>query len=229
MTSTNKSQYSDIHLASTEINDKGLETLGNCCPSIKRVNLSRCHSITDSGITFLCRELDSLWIGSCSKITGIGFLECPNTLTRLGAGGCELTPEGVKAIVSDGGLTILHLSPDDFGKGWVNTESVMTISKGCSSLECFNLSNCKKVGRGGWEAIGQHCKNLKILHVSGCRKLCDLGLQALRNGCNKLDKLIVDDDNSCSSFALKLFKREKPGVMCSSDEYLLETWRMIIK
>lgn len=208
-------------MASTHITDRGLEALTKCCPSIERVNLSHCQSITDLGISFLlqnCRELRTLYIGSCSCITGIGFLECPKTLTHLEAGGCKLTPKGINALVSGGGLEIVSLlTPEDelaeVGEGSINTEAVMTISKGCPLLKKLFLSNCGGVELQGWEAIGRNCIDLELLNVYGCRKFCDSGLQALCNGCDKLQSLFIDDENSCSRPALEDFKRKKPGVI----------------
>ncbi|KAI3946568.1 hypothetical protein MKX01_014426 [Papaver californicum] len=105
-----------IDLYSPNIADSGLVALAECCPSLKTVDLWKCCSITDSGLSCLlqkCRELHSLNISSGSSITGIGFLGCAQTLTHLAAGECNLTPEGINAIVSsgDGGLEYLY-SPD---------------------------------------------------------------------------------------------------------------------
>ncbi|KAI3937236.1 hypothetical protein MKW92_051285 [Papaver armeniacum] len=69
--------------------------------------------ILKDSIAFLlqsCRELRTLCIYSCCKITGIGFLGCPKTLTDVDARQCELIPEGIEAIVSGGGLERLGLS-----------------------------------------------------------------------------------------------------------------------
>ncbi|MCL7037963.1 hypothetical protein MKW94_029444 [Papaver nudicaule] len=212
---------SDINfLKSSHITNEGLEALAKCCSSLEIVNLSCCSSITDSGISFLlqnCRKLASLSIDYCSKITGTGFLECPKTLTHVEAGGCELKPEGIKAIISGGGLEYPSLSaPFELakaGEGSINTEAVATISKGYPLLKELNLTNCNEVELEGWGVIGQNCKNLERLTVYGCRKLCDHGLQALCNGCNKLFRLNIDDNNSCSHSVLELFQRRKPNVI----------------
>ncbi|KAI3988635.1 hypothetical protein MKX01_026999 [Papaver californicum] len=141
-----------VSLASSHITGRGLEALARCCSSMETVNLSFCQSITDSGISFLlqnCRKLRTLYIQSCSSITGIGFLECPKTLTHLEAGGCKLTLEGINAIVSGGGLENLCLSTPyvlrEVGEGSMNTEAVITISKCCPSLKNLYLSNCVEV------------------------------------------------------------------------------------
>ncbi|XP_026384856.1 F-box/LRR-repeat protein 12-like [Papaver somniferum] len=189
------------------ITDKGLEALAKCCS--ETVDLSGSDSITDSGISFLiknCSKLDTLSIRFCRKISGIGFLGCPQTLTNLEAKGCRFIPEGISAIVSGGGLECLSFSS-------VNNEEVWILSKGCPLLKKLDLSNCEDIELQGWEAIGRNCKNLEHLYVYRCKKLSDLGLEALGNGCDKLSKIFVGDENSCSSSGLEIFKRKKPDVM----------------
>ncbi|KAI3937234.1 hypothetical protein MKW92_051283 [Papaver armeniacum] len=83
-----------LSLANSGTTDRGLEALAKYCPSLKTS----------------CRELRTLCIYSCCKITGIGFLGCPKTLTDVDAHGCELSPKGIEAIVSGGGLQRLGLS-----------------------------------------------------------------------------------------------------------------------
>ncbi|KAI3994658.1 hypothetical protein MKX01_027548 [Papaver californicum] len=189
-------------LVSSGITDRGLEALAKSCPSLEFVNLASCCSITDSGISFLvqnCHQFQSLCILSCSSITG----------------GCKLKPKGIDAIVSGGGIEYLDLSTVLYpsGERCMNTEVVMTISKGCPLLKYLSLSNCEEVELEGWEAIGRNCNNLEFLYLTGCRKLCDLGLRALRNGCSKLSELCIGNVNSCSRSAVELFKSRRPNVM----------------
>ncbi|MCL7033650.1 hypothetical protein MKW94_022480 [Papaver nudicaule] len=211
-----------INLHSSDISDKGLEALAKCCSSLEKVCLPWCCSITDSGISHVlrnCREICSLDIECCSRIIGICFIGCGQTLTHLKAGGCNFKPEGIRAIVSGGGLKYLNLkTPDElteFKEGCIiNTEAVMTISKGCPLLEKLFLSDCEEVELEGWKAIGLNCKELDFLDLIGCKKLCDMGLQAICDGCSKLSGLRIDrEKNRCSSYALEIFKRKKPGVM----------------
>ncbi|MCL7041989.1 hypothetical protein MKW94_008239 [Papaver nudicaule] len=82
-------------------------------PHLTSIIMESCH-ITSKGleelakrISFLlrnCPQLVSLCIVDCIKITGIGFHECPKTLTHLIMGGCKLKPEGIIAIVSGASL-----------------------------------------------------------------------------------------------------------------------------
>ncbi|MCL7032937.1 hypothetical protein MKW94_028714 [Papaver nudicaule] len=217
-----------INLGCTRITDEGLWVLAECCSSLKKVDLSSCQSFTDSGISFLlrkCRALGSLDITYCRDITGIGFLGCPMSLTKVKAARCKLTPEGLKAIVSGGGLQCLHLalpygSINNAGERCIiNTEAIVTISKGCPLMHTLILPKCDEVDLQGWEAIGENCKNLKNILLRGCRKLCDLGLQALSTGCNKLSNLTLDKEYSCSRSALEIFKHEKPDVLVLRKNY----------
>ncbi|KAI3936014.1 hypothetical protein MKW92_040476 [Papaver armeniacum] len=201
----------DVSLKGCHITDEGLEALAKCCSSLEVVNLSWCDLITDSGISFLlrnCRELYSLSIGFCIQITGIGFLGCPQTLTWLEANGSKITPEGIKAIVSGGGLEYLELSARS-ELSWVgeesmtmtmNTEAVLMISKGCPSLRELKVSGFVEVIKPqGWEAIRRNCKSLKVLQLYGRCSLDDRERKALMDGCKKFSRLIANDENSCGS------------------------------
>ncbi|KAI3910325.1 hypothetical protein MKW92_020355 [Papaver armeniacum] len=192
-----------------KITDKGLEVLAKSCASLENVDLIDCQGITDSGISFLmqnCSKIHSLGVSYCDNVTGIGFVGCRKTLTHVDARFMRiLTTEGIKAIVSGGGIQSLSLSGNA-----VNNEAVITISKGCSLLKSLQLKSCHEVQLEGWKAIGLYCRNLVDLHVAECRNLCDQGLKALCYGCNKLCYLFVD---SWSDNALKLFQRERPDVL----------------
>ncbi|KAI3940812.1 hypothetical protein MKW98_030131 [Papaver atlanticum] len=121
--------------------------------------------ILEKRLSFLlqnCRELGLLSIRFCSKITGIGFLECPKTLTKLKAIGCKFKASGC-------GLDerILAAIVRKAGEGCIDTEAVVTISKGCPLLKKLILTRCDNIELEGWEAIGRKCKNLEILSVQG--------------------------------------------------------------
>ncbi|XP_026384590.1 F-box/LRR-repeat protein 12-like [Papaver somniferum] len=191
-----------------KITDKGLEVLAKSCASLENVDLTDCQGITDSGISFLiqnCSSIHSLGVSDCGYVTGTGFVGCPKTLTKVDATNMfKLTTEGIKAIVSGGGIQSLSLSGNA-----INNEAVITISKSCPLLKSLQLKSCHEVQLEGWKAIGLYCRNLVDLHVVECRNLCDQGLKALCYGCNKLCYLFVD---RWSYFTVKLFKRERPDV-----------------
>ncbi|MCL7035732.1 hypothetical protein MKW94_012830 [Papaver nudicaule] len=227
------------------ITDKGLEILAESCLSLQNVNLSHCKLISDSGLRFVsqnCRELRSLCISYCGNITGIGLHGCSQTLTNLEAEHCNLESEGIKAIVSGGGLEHLNLSgllwplPDNgkgldlgmIGEGFainlrvlnfqyclsvVNNTTVAVISKGCPLLREWNLQECWMVDLEGWQAIGLNCHNLETLDIARCFYLNDLGLQALCDGCSKLSNLYIPAHSKVSISALEMCKFKRPNVI----------------
>ncbi|XP_026384846.1 F-box/LRR-repeat protein 12-like [Papaver somniferum] len=234
-----------ISLKNSRITDKGLEILAQSCSSLQNVNLSKCQLISDSGVKFVsqnCRQLCSLCISDCRNIKGIGLHGCSQTLSYLEAEGCNLESEGIKAIVSGGGIEHMNLAGvrepfcykgegyelSKIGEGFainlrvlnlqncgsvVNNRTVTVISKGCPSLQVCNLGFCYMVDLEGWQAIGLNCHNLEELDVTGFLGLKDLGLQALCDGCSKLTKLHIWDLNNISFPAEKMFDSKRPNVI----------------
>ncbi|KAI9104402.1 hypothetical protein K1719_022974 [Acacia pycnantha] len=95
------------------ITDYGLETLANGCLSLKYVDLSFCSKISDKGLKALtqkCRQLQGVKISNCDGVAGVGFEGCSETLAYVDADSCKLTPDGIKGIVSGGGLEYLNVS-----------------------------------------------------------------------------------------------------------------------
>ncbi|MCL7040271.1 hypothetical protein MKW94_026244 [Papaver nudicaule] len=176
------------------ITDKGLEVLAKCCASLEKVDLRSCRGIRDLGISSLvqnCQKIRSLTIEDCSNVTGLGFLGSPKTLTHVYAENVpKLTTEGIKAMVSGGGIQSLRLSGNA-----VTDEAVIAISIGCPLLRLLWLDSTHEIQIEGWKAIGL------------CPKICEQGLRSLCYGCKKLSGLFVDND-----FAKELFKRERPDV-----------------
>ncbi|MCL7050346.1 hypothetical protein MKW94_013885 [Papaver nudicaule] len=197
---------------------KGLEVLGKSCLSLQTVGLGNCQGltdyglqvlakwITDSGISSLvqnCHKIRSLTIEDCSSVTGLGFLGSPKTLTHVYAENVpKFTTEGIKAMVSGGGIQSLRLSGPA-----VTDEAVIAFSIGCPLLRLRWLDSCHEIQLEGWEAIGLYCRNLETLYVIRCPQICEQGLRALCYGCKKLSGLFVDN-----AFAKELFKRERPDV-----------------
>ncbi|MCL7027524.1 hypothetical protein MKW94_029823 [Papaver nudicaule] len=186
-----------VSLKGCHITDKGLKILAESCSSLQIVNLSKCQLISDSGVGFIsqnCRELCSLCISCCGKIKGTSLHGCSQTLTNLEADNCNFNTEGIKAIVSGGGLEHLNLAGlwrhfsftgkglELIGEGFainllvlnledcisVNSRTVTVISKGCPLLREWNLSGCSEVDLEGWQAIGWNCHNLETLNLREC-------------------------------------------------------------
>ncbi|KAK4270050.1 hypothetical protein QN277_023136 [Acacia crassicarpa] len=228
-----------------KITDNGLETLANSCLSLKHVNLSYCSQICDQGLKALtqkCRQLQMVKISNCDGIAGLGFEGCSETLAYVEADSCKLTPDGIKGIVSGGGLEYLNVSclgwspfgDPTAGIGFssnlkflnfrmcrsVCDASIITIAKGCPLLAEWNLALCHEVKLSGWQAIGSNCRNLERLHVNRCRNLCDLGLQSIQNGCKSLSILYMIGCVRLSATAIELFKCYRADIQIKEVEIM---------
>ncbi|GLT94302.1 hypothetical protein SLE2022_120490 [Rubroshorea leprosula] len=227
-----------VSLYRCNITDVGLEILANACLALKHVNLSWCLLISDLGLGTLsqrCRQLQAIKISNCSNVSGVGFRGCSQTLVYIDAECCNLGPEGIREIVSGGGVEFLNISGLNWlhgnemaaiGNGFaarltilnlrmcrsIGDESIIAISKGCPLLQEWNLALCHGVRFPGWESIGSNCHNLEKLHVSRCRNLCDRGLQALRDGCRRLSVLYMLRNIKLSDTAVELFKLYRSDV-----------------
>lgn len=235
-----------VVLYRSNITDRGLECLAGSCPALQNVNLSCSFQVSDGGVAALsrdCRRLRLLMITSCgSGVSGRGLAGCSPTLAYLEADSCALTPGGLRAAVSGGGLEYLNVSGIRSWNGgdglgvvggaarlrvlnlrmcrFAGDESVGEIARGCPLLEEWSLALCHGVGAAGWSAVAGACKKLKVLHVNRCRRLCEVGLAALRGGCGSLEVLFIEGCPRVTPQALDEFRLARRAVEVKTEERL---------
>lgn len=66
---------------------------------------------------------------------------------------------------------------------------MMEIGSGLSSLQCLDVSYCRKLTDKGLSAVAEGCHGLRSLHVAGCRFVSDVLLRALSKNCCELEEL----------------------------------------
>lgn len=236
-----------LSLYRCNVTDYGLEALSNSCLALEDLNLSYCSRISDYGVRAIsqnCRRLRAIRMSYCRNLTGAGFQGCSQTLTHLEANYCRLEPNGIRSILSGGGIEYLSVSNLTWctrvnglvaisvgfaaklrvlnfrSSRTIGNDCIMTIAKGCPSLQEWNLAICHEVKIAGWESIASHCHNLKTLHVNRCRNLCDRGLQALRTGCKRLSILYITRNSQISGVALEIFKLARGNVEVKEEEVM---------
>ncbi|KAK6785957.1 hypothetical protein RDI58_014482 [Solanum bulbocastanum] len=236
-----------LSLYRCNVTDYGLEAISNSCLALEDLNLSYCSRISDYGVRAIsqnCRHLRAIRISYCRNLTGAGFQGCSQTLTHLEADSCRLEPNGIRSILSGGGIEYLSVSNLTWctrvnglaaisvgsaaklrvlnfrSSRTIGDDCIMTIAKGCPSLQEWNLAICHEVKIAGWESIASHCHNLKTLHVNRCRNLCDRGLQALRTGCKRLSILYITRSSQISGVALEIFKLARGNVEVKEEEVM---------
>ncbi|WMV32014.1 hypothetical protein MTR67_025399 [Solanum verrucosum] len=199
-----------LSLYRCNVTDYGLEALSNSCLALEDLNLSYCSRISDYGVRAIsqnCHRLRAIRISYCRNLTGAGFQGCSQTLTHLEANYSINVGFAAK-------LRVLNFR----SSRTIGDDCIMTIAKGCPSLQEWNLAICHEVKIAGWESIASHCHNLKTLHVNRCRNLCDRGLQVLRTGCKHLSILYITRSSQISGVALENFKLARGNVEVKEEE-----------
>ncbi|XP_019178427.1 PREDICTED: F-box/LRR-repeat protein 12 [Ipomoea nil] len=234
-----------LSLYRCNVTDSGLETLAKSCLALEDLNLAYCSLVSDDGVRAIsqnCRQLRAIRISYCKAVSGIGFQGCSQTLAYVEADSCKLEPDGIRCVLSGGGveyLSVLNLSWNIRGDGLtaigtgfasrlrvlnfrfcrtIGDATIVMIARGCPLLQEWNLSLCHEVRILGWRAVGSNCLNLKTLHVNRCRNLCDQGLRALRSGCKQLSTLYITRCARLSSTAIEIFKLSRGDVEIIEDE-----------
>jgi len=165
-----------------KVTDEALKHIAEGLPSIARMNLSFCLSVTDTGLKSLSRipTLDDLNLRSCDNVSdiGIGFLgsASPSPLRRLDVSFCDRVTDSSMAHVGSGmgGLVSLSLSACQITDG-----GVARISKDLGQLEVLNIGQCSRVTDQAIQSIADNIKTLKSIDLYGCTKISSAGFEIL--------------------------------------------------
>lgn len=112
-----------------------------------------------------CRNLKSLKIGLCLKITDEGLIE----IGRL----CP------------------HLQELDLYRSiGITDKGVSEVACGCSNLETINMSYCTGISDESLKCLSK-CARLNTLEIRGCPLVSSVGISAIASGCRQLSKLDI--------------------------------------
>lgn len=168
-----KSGIVSLHLNSTSVNDKGMEHICRCCPSLCRVSFAGCMYVTDVSIKHLC-------------------LHCPN-LEYL----CVSDPEIFyhKSNITDGGLDYLSHSSGALRSLTMCNSAQITdlgldqLARSCSNLTHLDVSGCLSVTDSTLQVLAQHCAFLQSVNFCECVHLTGRGINPLVVSCRWLQSL----------------------------------------
>ncbi len=150
-----------------KITDESLRHVSLGLRRVRRINLSFCVSITDTGVKSLARlpDLVELILRSCDNVSdlGMGFL-------------CE-----------DGGPRCLR-SLDVSFCGGVGDAGLKLIAAGLPSLQSLCLTTCG-IGDEGLRRASQRLTDLRELSIGQCPRVTDEGLRAVAAGLARLSSL----------------------------------------
>ncbi|RWS31613.1 F-box/LRR-repeat protein 16-like protein [Leptotrombidium deliense] len=184
-------------LRCASVSDKGLEIfLATLNQSIKKLELSGCNEITDSGLwTSLVPRLESLVICDCINVADETIAAITQMLPSL----TELTLQAYH--VTDVSMT--YFGPTSARENlrtlclqhcWeLSNQGILNVAHGLPNLSHLSLSGCSKVTDDAIEIIAEQLRGLKKLDLSWCSRVSDAALEYIACDLSDvLNELILD-------------------------------------
>jgi len=165
-----------------KLTDESLRHVSVGLPNLKKINLSFCISVTDTGMKSLARlpALANLNVRSCDNVSdiGIGYLaESSHKLKELDVSFCTNISDGSLRHISTGIQTLKSLS---LTTCTITDEGLKRIAKTLTDLEMLNISQCVALSDSGVLSLAEGLKNLTTLDLYGCPKLTGSAIETIR-------------------------------------------------
>jgi hypothetical protein len=204
----------DLNIANLNggINDLELINIGYKLSKLKKINISRNHTITDKGIKgLLCHgiKLASADFSACLSLTNVGI----QTLFEFTADTLEdlylnflpkITDEGFSGL---GNCKILK-NLECMG----SVANIGSIVSGLSKLVTLNLSGCTKLNDSDVNSIVSNNGNMKILRISSCTLLTNNILENILDKPNQIMLLEINRTPNISEEKIKdIVEKKKPN------------------
>ncbi len=166
------------------ITDESLKHISVGLPAVRRINLSFCVSITDTGVKSLSRlrQLESLNLRSCDNVSdlGLGFL-----CEEGGSPGLRSLDVSFCASVTDAGVKVIAVGLPKLKSLSLTTCSVgddglKRVAQKLTELQELSVGQCSLLTDDGLAAVAQGLKKLRCLDLYGCPKVTDKSLDKLR-------------------------------------------------
>lgn len=165
-----------IHLDLTScsnITDRTLQSIAECCPLLQHLDLSYCQKITNTGVRSLadgCSKLQYLSLWLCFQISDIA--------TSYVAASCP-------------SLRVLDL----FELSRVGDDTLIELGRSAHNLQELTLHGCTSVTDDGIQAIAAGCPFLRTIDLARCNGVSIVGLLDLVESCSQLARV---DLRQCS-------------------------------
>jgi len=187
--STGAQHLQDLCLQDCQkITDESLKHIADGLPSVERINLSFCLSVTDTGLKSLSRlpDLQELNLRSCDNVSdiGMGFLAnsgVPSPLVKLDVSFCDRVTDSSMAHLASG---ITNLSSLSMSACTITDSGLGRICKDLAGLETLNIGQCSRITDKAVETIAG-MKSLRSIDLYGCTKLTGAAFEIL----NKVENL----------------------------------------
>ncbi|ERM95580.1 F-box/LRR-repeat protein 3 [Amborella trichopoda] len=201
-----------IKLDDSHVTSSGLKAIGECCPLLRELSLSKCKGVNDEGISSLapkCKELRKLDITCCGEITKISIASISQSCTRLSSLKMECC-----SLVSGEAFVLLgqrchFLEEVDFTSNEIDDEGLKSLSN-CSELICLKIGICLNITDKGLSYVGSSCSKLRELDLYRSIGIADSGIAAIAHGCPSLEMINMSyctEITNCSLISLSKCQR----------------------
>ncbi|KAL5783857.1 hypothetical protein ACOSP7_008886 [Xanthoceras sorbifolium] len=178
------------------VDDVGLQYLENGCPLLQAIDVSRCGSVSLSGLISVIRghsELLQINAGYCFpelSATLLYHMRDLKNLERLVANGAQIDDSSLE-IISTNCKSLVEIGLSKC-VGVTNTNIIQLVS-GCVDLKIINLTCCRSITDAAISAIADSCRSLLCLKIESCNIITEKGLYQLGSFCLQLQELDLTD------------------------------------
>lgn len=160
--------------------------------TLRRLNLSFCASITDSGLRCLGRmaALEELNLRACDNVSdlGLGYLaEASIGLQNLDVSFCERLTDAALGHIAGGLFSLRRL--EIRGCRRVSDEGLAKIAKTLLELDTLGLGQCSRISDRSLELVAAHMKQLMRIDLYGCGRITAAGTAHLQASLPRLTSM----------------------------------------
>ena len=199
-----KLQYLNVSCC-TKITDDTLGSISEHLLYIETLYVADCPLLTNRGIIKLsegqcCNTLKDVDVSSCPLLSDDGLRELVNkspSLSQLKCFSNELIDGTMFSVPIPGQSMECNLfiscQVNSFvlqGCNLIDDEKLTWLAQSCMHLKSLDISNCPNVSSQGVSTLCEKCTQLEALNVIGCGDIIDYAVCALANNCNSCPPLI---------------------------------------
>jgi len=169
-----------------KLTDESLKHISLGLSNLKKINLSFCISVTDTGMKSLARlpSLNHLNVRSCDNVSdiGIGYLsESSHKLKELDVSFCANITDASLRHIATGIQSLKFLAMTTCT---ITDDGLRRISKTVTDIETLNISQCTAITDAGILSLCESLTNLMFLDLYGCPKLTISAIETVRKSPN---------------------------------------------
>mmetsp|Transcript_23987 Transcript_23987/g.35204 ORF Transcript_23987/g.35204 Transcript_23987/m.35204 type:complete len:230 (-) Transcript_23987:547-1236(-) len=167
--SSSESTFSLTLSSCSYLPDSALEIVAQRNPHLRKVDMSGCYDITDTGVLQLCKgccNLQDLDLRKCEQISDISlstFAQYSKLLISLNLSSC----------------------PN------ISSYGLIQLSRGCNELHTLGISNCIGISDSGLTALISRNTSLRSINLSKCH-ITSASLKCIGENCPQLTNLCID-------------------------------------